>query len=218
MQALIFDLNGTMIDDMSFHTIAWQDIFNNDLKADFSLDQVKSNMYGKNSEVLERMFGLNYFTNEEITAISEEKERRYQAAYRPSLRLLPGLPEFLEAAQKNNIPMAIASAAIPFNIDFVLDGLKIRNYFSAIVSANDVQFSKPHPETFLKAASLLGVSPLNCLVLEDAPKGAEAADKAGMQCAVLTTTHEKAEFSYLSNITNFSVDYLDDYFVNLLNE
>ena len=71
--------------------------------------------------------------------------------------------------------MAIGSAAIPFNIDFILDQLDIRKYFKAIVSAEDVGISKPHPETFLKAARLINVDPSLCLVFEDAPKGVEAA-------------------------------------------
>nr|GFD38095.1 hypothetical protein [Tanacetum cinerariifolium] len=68
--------------------------------------------------------------------------------------------------------------AIPFNIDFVVDGLDLRPYFSTIVSADDVTLSKPHPETFLKAAQLLGVAPADCLVFEDVPKGVEAAARA----------------------------------------
>jgi beta-phosphoglucomutase len=216
MKAFIFDLNGTMIDDMSYHTAAWEDILNNDLGGNFSYEQVKQNMYGKNSEVLVRMFGENHFSDEQMTALSIEKERRYQSAFLPKLQLLPGLSEFLETAYLQNIPMAIASAAIPFNIDFVLDNLDIRKYFSAIVSADDVEVSKPHPETFLKAAELLGVPPGECVVFEDAPKGAEAAANAQMPCVVLTTTHQTEEFSYLSNILNFSSDYTSNYLKNLL--
>ncbi|MES2268989.1 MAG: beta-phosphoglucomutase family hydrolase [Bacteroidota bacterium] len=216
MSAFIFDLNGTMIDDMSYHTSAWKDILNNDLGGNFSYEQVKQNMYGKNSEVLVRMFGENHFSEGQMAALSIEKERRYQRAFLPKLQLLPGLSEFLERAYLQNIPMAIASAAIPFNIDFVLDTLDIRKYFSAIVSADDVKISKPHPETFLKAAELLGVPPTKCLVFEDAPKGAEAAANAKMPCVVLTTTHQTEEFSYLSNIVNFSSDYTSNYLKDLL--
>jgi beta-phosphoglucomutase len=216
MKAFIFDLNGTMIDDMSYHTSAWKDILNNDLGGNFSYEQVKQNMYGKNSEVLVRMFGENHFSDEQMSALSIEKERRYQSAFLPKLQLLPGLSEFLETAYLKNIPMAIASAAIPFNIDFVLDNLDIRKYFSAVVSADDVEISKPHPETFLKAAELLGVPPTECVVFEDAPKGAEAAANAQMQCVVLTTTHQTEEFSYLSNILNFSSDYTSHYLKDLL--
>ena len=216
MKAFIFDLNGTMIDDMSYHTSAWEDILNNDLGGNFSYEQVKQNMYGKNSEVLVRMFGENHFSDEQMIALSIEKERRYQRAFLPKLQLLPGLSEFLETAYLQKIPMAIASAAMPFNIDFVLDNLDIRKYFSVVVSADDVEISKPHPETFLKAAKLLGVPQAECIVFEDAPKGAEAAANAQMQCVVLTTTHQTEEFSYLPNILNFSSDYTSDYLKNLL--
>lgn len=106
--------------------------------------------------------------------------------------------------------MAIASAAIPFNIDFVLDNLKIRDYFAAIVSANDILISKPNPETFLKAASLLGVDPKNCLVFEDTPKGVESAQNADMKAIVLTTTHQPVEFDYLTNIVGFAPDFSMD--------
>jgi len=216
MKAFIFDLNGTMIDDMSYHTSAWEDILNNDLGGNFSYEQVKQNMYGKNSEVLVRMFGENHFSEDQMAALSIEKERRYQSAFLPKLQLLPGLSEFLETAYLQNIPMAIASAAIPFNIDFVLDNLNIRKYFSAVVSADDVEISKPHPETFLKAAELLEVPTAECVVFEDTPKGAEAAANAQMQCVVLTTTHQAEEFSYLSNILNFASDYTSDYLKDLL--
>ena len=103
--------------------------------------------------------------------------------------------------------MAVGSAAIPFNIDFVLDNLNIRHYFKAIVSADDVVTSKPDPQTFLDCASLLNVAPANCLVFEDAPKGVEAALNAGMACVVLTTMHTKDEFKNYNNVIAFIEDY-----------
>ena len=94
-----------------------------------------------------------------------------------------------------------------FNIDFVLDNLNIRHYFSAIVSADDVQHSKPHPETYLKAARELGVAPEHCLVFEDAPKGVEAAQNAGMASVVLTLLHEAEDFAQYDNTVQFIKDY-----------
>jgi beta-phosphoglucomutase len=206
-KAFIFDMNGTMIDDMAYHTVAWHKILNDDLGANLTEAAVKKEMYGKNSEVLVRVFGEGKFTPEEMDKLSIEKEKRYQSAYRPHLQLIPGLAEFLQQAYELKIPMAIGSAAILFNIDFVLDNLNIRHYFTAIVSADDVAVSKPHPETFLKAARLMGVDPADCLVFEDAPKGVESAANAGMQSVVLTTMHEKDEFSEYDNITRFIKDY-----------
>ena len=111
--------------------------------------------------------------------------------------------------------MAIGSAAIPFNIDFILDQLDIRKYFSAIVSADDVGISKPDPETFLKAADLLNTEPSACLVFEDAPKGVEAANHAGMPCVVLTTMYNRNEFPVTDHIIAFIKDYSDPFILTL---
>ena len=206
-KAFLFDLNGTMIDDMQFHLKAWYHILNDDLGANLSWEETKSHMYGKNSELLIRVFGKDRFTQEETDRLSLEKEKRYQQEYKPHLQLIPGLQQFLEKAHALNIPMAIGSAATMFNVDFAVDNLNIRHYFKAIVSADHVHTSKPHPETFLKAAELVGIDPGNCLVFEDAPKGVEAAQNAGMPSVVLTTMHEKEEFATYNNIIQYIRDY-----------
>jgi beta-phosphoglucomutase len=206
-KAFLFDLNGTMIDDMQFHLKAWYHILNDDLGANLGWEETKSHMYGKNSELLIRIFGEDRFTIEEMDRLSIEKEKRYQQEYKPHLQLIPGLQQFLEKAHAMNIPMAIGSAAIMFNIDFVLDNLNIRKYFKTIVSADDVTISKPHPETYLKCAQVLGVDAANCVVFEDAPKGVEAAKNAGMPSVVLTTMHEKEEFAGYNNVIRYTKDY-----------
>ncbi|MCX6298934.1 MAG: HAD family phosphatase [Bacteroidetes bacterium] len=192
VKAFLFDLNGTMIDDMHYHNKAWFHILNDDLGANMTWDEVKSHMYGKNTELLIRVFGKDHFTLEEMNVLSVEKEKRYQAEM---------------AAKNKNIRMGIGSAAIPFNINFVLDGLDLRHYFDSIVSADDVLESKPDPETYLKGAAELGVLPAECIVFEDAPKGVEASQRAGMRAVVLTTMHEAHEFAAYDNIIQFITDY-----------
>ncbi|RZK53067.1 MAG: HAD family phosphatase [Pedobacter sp.] len=208
-KAFLFDLNGTMIDDMEFHATAWASILNDDLNAGLSYADVKREMYGKNSELLHRIFGAGHFTVERENELSIEKEKRYQSAYKEHLRLIGGLDSFLEKASAQSIKMAIGSAAIPFNINFVLDNLDLRNYFGAIVSAEDVVTSKPNPETFLKCAEILEVQPSDCVVFEDAPKGVEAAENANMPCIVLTTMHDKEDFAKYKNVVAFVKDYND---------
>lgn len=203
-KAFLFDLNGTMIDDMECHIKAWHRILN-ELGAKISMEKTKEECYGKNHELLERVFP-GRFSLDEKNKMSVEKERQYQEAFRPHLRLLAGLPGVLEHYYRQGVKMAIGSAAIMFNIDFVLDGLDIRHYFQAIVSADDVAKSKPDPETYLKCADLLELSPHNCLVFEDAPKGVDAAANAGMDCFVLTTMHQQNEFTQ-SNIIGFAADF-----------
>ena len=206
-KAFLFDLNGTMIDDMQYHIHAWHRIFNN-LGANISLERMKEECYGKNHEVIERILP-GRFTYEEKDAMSLAKEREYQKAFRPYLKLLPGLDEFLRDSYEAGIKMAIGSAAIMFNIDFVLDGLNIRNYFQVLVSADDVKKSKPDPETYLKCSEALHIDPSECIVFEDAPKGVESALNAGMKCIVLTILHEENEFLRSHDIIGYFKDYND---------
>lgn len=206
-KAFLFDLNGTMINDMQYHINAWHRILN-DLGAGISLERTKEECYGKNHELLERVFP-GRFTLDEKNAMSIEKEKQYQQNFRPHLQLLPGLHEFLRHWRKAGIKMAIGSAAITFNIDFVLDGLDIRDCFDAIVSADDVSRSKPDPETYLKCAEQLGIVPADCLVFEDVPKGVESALNAGMDALVITLMHQKEEFVQYPNVIGFVQDYTE---------
>jgi HAD superfamily hydrolase (TIGR01509 family) len=176
------------------------------------MERVKAECYGKNHELLERIFP-GRFSEEEKNKMSFEKEKQYQKEFRPHLKLLPGLDAFLEKAKTENIKMAIGSAAITFNVDFVLDGLNIRNYFDAIVSADDVTESKPNPETYLKCAAQLNIVSADCLVFEDAPKGVEAAANAGMDCVVLTTMHLKEEFEEYGNVVGVGEDFMNTFFI-----
>ena len=208
-KAFLFDLNGTMIDDMDYHTDAWRDVLNNDLGANLTRQQVKMEMYGKGEEMLVRVFGSERFTNQEMSAIVFEKEKKYQKAFLPHLKLIKGLDAFIEEAHQRGIKMAVGSAAITFNIDYVLDGLHIRKYFPVTVSADDVGKSKPDPETFLKCAEGLGVAPADCIVFEDNPKGVQSALNAGMRSVVITTMHEVHEFAGLPNILKFIESYED---------
>lgn len=213
-EAFLFDLNGTMINDMPYHIKAWHRILN-ELGADISLERAREESYGKNHELLERVFP-GRFSMEEKDKMSFEKEKQYQEEFASEMKLIDGLETFLKETRKAKIKMAIGSAAITFNIDFVLDGLHIRNYFDAIVSSDDVKKSKPDPETWLQCARKLNVVPGKCLVFEDVPKGVEAALNAGMKAVVITTMHEKNEFSQYNNIVGFIRDFHDIAIDNIL--
>ena len=204
-KAFLFDLNGTMVNDMPYHIKAWQKILN-DLGAHLSYERVKIECYGKNSELLERIFP-GRFSDKEKNEMELEKEKAYQKTYQPELKLIDGLDTFLKETHAAGIKMAIGSAAIMFNIDFVVDGLNIRKYFDAIVSAESVKMSKPHPETYLLAADLLQLAPTDCLVFEDTPMGVKSALNAGMKAVVITSLHQQDEFSEYPNVIKFAKDF-----------
>jgi beta-phosphoglucomutase len=212
-KAFIFDLNGTMIDDMRYHEMAWHDVFVNQLKAPLSLEQVKQQLYGKSDEIFARVFGAGRFSKEEIGMITDQKENRYREEFLPYLRLIDGLDEFLATTKSQGIALAIGTAAPALNVDFVIDNLHLENYFPVIIGPNDVSECKPHPEVFLKAASQLGIQPEHCLVFEDSPKGIEAAARAGMKAIGVTSYHTTDE---LKN-TNLLFT-IDDYRSQNLNQ
>jgi HAD superfamily hydrolase (TIGR01509 family) len=209
-KAFLFDMNGTMINDMHYHEKAWFDILNEDLKANMTMADTKKHMYGKNEELFVRVFGEGTFTQQQMDAFSMKKEKRYQEAFLPHLKLIAGLDQFLEKAHEQNIAMAIGTAASPFNVNYLLDNIPVKKYFGAIITADDVPTSKPNPEVFLKCADELGVTYGNCIVFEDSPKGVEAAMNAGMKAVVIKTYHEEHEFSHLDNVLLFVDDYQDE--------
>jgi beta-phosphoglucomutase len=210
-KAFLFDMNGTMIDDMQYHISAWHRILN-ELGANISMEKMKEECYGKNYELIERIVP-GRFAEEEKDKMSFEKEKQYQREFKPHLKLVNGLEKFLERSHEAGIKLGIGSAAIRFNIDFVLDGLEIRRYFDAIVTADDVKYSKPDPETWLKCADVLKLPPADCLVFEDSPKGAESALNAGMKCIIITNLHKEDEFTQYENVIGFINDF-NDIFIN----
>lgn len=214
--AFIFDMNGTMIDDMHYHERAWYNVLVNQLNAPLTLHQVRHQLYGTAAEMFERVFGAGKFSRAEIDAITAEKEARYRKEFLPHLRLIDGLNALLDSAKSQNISLAIGTAAPLPNVDFVLDNLSLRNYFPVIIGPDDVAESKPHPEVFLKAADRLGVPAENCVVFEDSPKGIEAAARAGMKAIGITSYHTPDELkneNVLFTIGDYTHPLVDELFL-----
>ncbi len=97
--------------------------------------------------------------------------------------------EFIKSLRENGFKIALASSGPGKNIRLILQGLGIENYFDAVVSGEDVTEGKPNPQCFLLAAQKLGITPKDCIVIEDAVAGVAAAGSAGMHCIAITNTH-----------------------------
>lgn len=206
----IFDMNGTMIDDMDYHAKAWHQIITA-LGSEMTEAEAKWQVYGKADEMFERVFGKNHrFTEEDIYRICKEKELRYQKDFLPHLRLIDGLDKFIESAYQKNIPLSIGTAAPRSNVDYVFKHLPVEQYFPVVISAEDVTRSKPDPEVFLKCAALMQLPPENCIVFEDSPKGVEAAANAGMRAVAITSFHPKEDFGEMPNVLYIIDNYFDE--------
>lgn len=114
-----------------------------------------------------------------------KKDRIYSGLIKGKLKPMPGVRELLKALKKRGVPFAVASSGTPEKIGATLSELGFDGLFDIIVSASDITKGKPNPEIFLKAAEKIGAKPENCLVVEDAQAGIEAAKAAGMRCLAL---------------------------------
>ena len=215
MKGIIFDLDGTMVDNMMVHHRAWQQKLRH-MGLDLPLEEVMQKVHGVNEEILERLFGDKY-TPQERRQHSLEKEQEYRKIFKNDLKLIEGLPSFLENLKSSNIPLAIGSAAPPENVNFVLDNLDIRKYFDVVLHARDVSIGKPNPEIYLKVSDQLGFDPKDCIVFEDSPTGAEAASRAESPMVIVTTTHSEEEFSQFNNVLMFIENYENIEIDQLLN-
>ena len=192
-KALIFDMDGTMVDNMPYHNAAWVKFFASKGIA-LDLDGFFASTAGMNNpEILGR-----YFPDadaETLARFGEEKESFYREVYRPNVAPLPGLLALMTDADRRQVPMAVATAAPPGNIEVVLDTLQLRDRFVTVVSPSQGFRGKPHPDLFLEAARRMGVTAADCLVFEDAPLGIEAASRADMKAVAMLTMLDAASLA-----------------------
>ena len=200
-KGVIFDLDGTMVDNMMIHHAAWKKKLA-EYGLDLTMEEIKEKIHGINVDILSRLFG-NRFTPEEVNRISGEKEKEYRSIFSRQLNLIPGTMDFIKSLEKRGLSMAIATAAPPENVDFIIDGLKIRQFFKTILHADDVSKGKPDPEIFIKAIDALGLQPGECVIFEDSPTGAKAAAASGCSVVIVTTTHIQEEFEGIPSIIGF---------------
>ncbi|MDL2353677.1 MAG: HAD family phosphatase [Pseudomonadota bacterium] len=204
--AFIFDMDGTIVDNMAFHTQSWIAFFEQRGMA-IDADEFFRTTAGRQGKEIIRAHMGEQLDDAAVLALNHEKESVYRALYAPHRKTVAGFDALIARAKADGVALAVATAAPNANIDFTLDGLDLRRHFDAVVGAGDVARGKPDPDGFLLAAERCGVAPDRCIVFEDAPLGVEAARRAGMRCVVLTTTLPAEAFAGFDNVIQIARDF-----------
>ncbi len=179
MRAVLWDLDGTLVDSEEYHWYAWRDTMAEE-GVHLSYGQFLETFGWRNDAIIPRW--LPDASPEQVARIGEEKEVRYRDMVRErGLEPLAGAADWVRRLRDAGFRQAVASSAPRANIEVVLDVTGLAPFFDACISAEDVRNGKPDPEVFLKAAEKLRVPPARCVVVEDAPAGIEAARRAGMK-------------------------------------
>ena len=186
LRAVIFDWDGVVVDSSAHHERSWE-ILAAQRGLPLPADHFKRGFGKKNNVIIPDLGWTN--DRAEVDALAREKEEIYRSLVREKgIRPLPGVRELLSALRDADLPCAIGSSTERANLDCLLDIMDLRKFFSAIVSGEEVEHGKPDPSIFLLAAQHLGAEAGDCVVIEDALVGIEAARRAGMPVLAVATT------------------------------
>jgi beta-phosphoglucomutase family hydrolase len=204
--ALIFDMDGTIVHNMPIHNQAWKETLA-EAGVQIDMDEFHRTTVGKKTHKIMRFMLGTERSEADLLYWGERKELLYRERFSAFRQPMPGLLSLLEQAQSSGLSMAIASAAPPENISFILDELDLRRFFKVVVGGNDIEHGKPDPEIFIKAAKGLKAEPSSCLVFEDALAGIEGAHRAGMDAVFICTTHTAHEVAGMSHVLSAIPDF-----------
>ncbi len=192
--ALIFDMDGTMIDSMPWHAKSWV-AFTRRHGIAMEADEILRRTTGRTgSECMREVFGRD-IAPEEALALVHEKEAIYRALFTPVFAEVGGFKAFAGQARARGLKLGVGTAGDRHNIAFAFAHLALEPAPHAVVGGDEGLPGKPEPAIFLEAARRMGAQPGECIVFEDAPLGIEAARRAGMRAVAVCTSHAAAELA-----------------------
>ncbi|GAB4020875.1 HAD family hydrolase [Spirosoma koreense] len=193
MKAVIFDMDGVIVDTNPHHHLAWRDYYQRNGKT-LSDEEFVQHVSGKhNSDIVAHLFDGQPLTADEVVRLSHEKEALFRELYRPVIKPVAGLVDFLKLLKEAGIATAVATSAPVENLDFVIDTLQLRAYFDVLLNESMVNHPKPDPEIYQKAMNLLGCEPTESVIFEDSMTGIQAAKASGAYVVGMATTQAPDE-------------------------
>jgi beta-phosphoglucomutase-like phosphatase (HAD superfamily) len=210
LEALIFDMDGTMIDSMPSHTESWLELARRH-GLDVDIHDLMRRTTGRTGvECMRILFDRHDMPVDEAMALVHEKEAVYREIFAPKFAEVHGFSDFAAAARTRGLHIGVGTAGDKHNIAFAYANLALRPLPTVAVGGDEGLPGKPEPAIFLEVARRLGVDPARCIVFEDAPLGIEAARRAGMRAVGIGTTHSADQLAgphvvaYARHFTEFT--------------
>jgi len=196
LEAVIFDMDGTLVDSMPYHHKSW-DVFFEHHGIQMTQEEFDKIHHGTLFDIMPRIFG-EHISDEEAFKLGSMKEEAFRDLYKHEIKPIDGLIAWLDALKAAGLKIGLATAADFTNADFTLDAIDIRKYFDCIITSDIVKEGKPSPAVYLYAAGALGVNPKNCVVFEDTISGIKSGIAAGMKVIGITTGMSAKEMQALA--------------------
>ncbi|GAB3827997.1 HAD family hydrolase [Hymenobacter jeollabukensis] len=191
--ALIFDMDGVLIDNTRYQARAFQLLFR-ELGLTTKALPLLRRLNGMPATTILKTVFRSPVPDKELKQYADRREFLYRVLYWDKRRELAGLTRFLEAARAAGFRLALGTGSGAETIGYIVDHLDLRRHFDVIVGKDDVDRGKPHADTFAVAARKLGMPPERCVVFEDALLGEQAAYRGGMRCVAVGTTLAARQF------------------------
>jgi HAD superfamily hydrolase (TIGR01509 family) len=180
-------MDGVLVHTAPFHYQAWRELFA-DLGKDLSDEEFRRSFGLRNDDILRA--NLGDMPPARLRELGRRKEELFREAIRGKVQPLPGAVALVRRLRESGVKMAVVSSAPRQNVQTLLDALELADAFDELVAEEDAERGKPDPQGYLVAAERLGERPEDCVVIEDAPGGVEAAMRAGMRCIGLAAGRE----------------------------